>query len=137
VVSPIENQTILSGRVIERQPHDSVDRWDVIRLQVSAADNTATDPNLLREAVGGQLSVAVNRDELPEGDLTGWQFTGRVRLAGPETVVAVPEGAGLGRPSLTPPEAGAPESEAHESGAETALPGHPDVVSHDASADID
>jgi hypothetical protein len=108
VVSPIENQTILTGRVIDRRRHDTVDRWDVARLQVSAAENTATDPNLLREAVGGELSVAVNRDELPDGDLTGWQFTGRVRLAGPETVVAVPEGAGLGRPSLTPPEDGAP-----------------------------
>jgi hypothetical protein len=137
VVSAIENQTILSGRVIDRQPHDSVDRWDVIRLQVSAADSTPTDPNLLREAVGRQLSVAVNRDELPEGDLTGWQFTGRVRLAGPDTVIAVPEGAGLGRPSLTPPEAGAPESKAPESGAGPAHPDHPDVASHDASADID
>ena len=113
MVSPIENQTILTGRVIDRHRHDTVDRWDVVRLQVSAADSVSgagsaeADPNLLREAVGGQLSVAVNRDELPDGDLTGWQFTGRVRLAGPDTVIAVPEGAGLGRPSLTPPEPGA------------------------------
>jgi hypothetical protein len=136
VVSPIENQTILTGRVIDRQPHDSVDRWDVLRLRVSAADNTPTDRNLLGEAVGGELSVAVNRDELPEGDLTGWQFTGRVRLAGPETVIAVPEGAGLGRPSLRPPEAGAPESGAPESAAGPAHPDHSNAASHDPSADV-
>ncbi|MEO8139995.1 MAG: hypothetical protein ABI742_10125 [Gemmatimonadota bacterium] len=104
VVSAIENQTMLSGRVIDRQPHGTVDRWDVIRLKVRSADDTETHPNLLGETVGGQISVAVNRDELPEGDLKGWQFTGRVRLAGPETVTAVPGGAGLGRPTLTPPE---------------------------------
>jgi hypothetical protein len=104
VVSAIENQTLLSGRVIDRHPHDTVGRWDVIRLEVRSADDTETHPNLLGETVGGQLSVAVNRDELPDGDLTGWQFTGHVRLAGPETVTAVPEGAGLGRPTLTPPE---------------------------------
>jgi hypothetical protein len=106
VVSAIPNQTLLAGRVVGRQRHPSVDRWDVVRLEVSSAADIATDPNLLRDSVGGELAVAVDRDELPEGDLEGWQFTGPVRLAGPDTVVAVPRGAGAGQVSVRPPASG-------------------------------
>jgi len=101
--SVVENQTLLTARVLARSRHPSVDRWDELRLEVSAADAVDAMPNLLRETVGQQLTVDVNRDELPEGDLRGFELKGLVRLAGPETVVAVPAGAGLGRLSLTPP----------------------------------
>jgi hypothetical protein len=101
--SVVENQTELTGRVLARRPHPSVDHWDQLRVDVAAADPVDPLPNLLARTVGQQVTIAVNRDELPAGDLDGFEFTGPVRLAGPETVVAVPAGAGLGRPTLTPP----------------------------------
>ena len=107
--SVVENQTQLKGRVLSRSHHPSVDRWDLLQLDVSAADEVEAQPNLLRESVGRQLTVAANRDELPEGDLTGWSFQGLVRLAGPDTVIAVPVGAGTRAPTLTPPTGEAPE----------------------------
>lgn len=99
----VPNQAQLTGRVVARAPHPGVDRWDDLRIEVVDAAEVESQPNLLGESIGRQLTVAINRAELPEGDLTGWKFTGRVRLAGPDVVVAVPEGAGTGRPSLTPP----------------------------------
>ncbi len=101
--SVVENQTLLSGRVVSRAPHPSVERWDELRLVVSNAEDVGAEPNLLRESVGRQVSVAVNRDELPAGDLAAWRFTGRVRMAGPEVVVAVPSAAGGGPPTLRAP----------------------------------
>jgi len=101
--SVVENQTRLTGRVLARRPHPGVDQWDELRLDVSGADTVQTMPNLLGRTVGQQVTVAVNRDELPAGDLTGLEFNGLVRLAGPETVVAVPAGAGFGAPTLTTP----------------------------------
>jgi hypothetical protein len=101
--SVVENLTQLSGRVLARRPHPSVGHWDELRVDVAAADPAGPLPNLLARVVGQQVTVAVNRDELPAGDLTGFEFTGPARLAGPDTVVAVPAGAGLGRATLTPP----------------------------------
>jgi hypothetical protein len=108
--SVVENQTQLKGRVVARSHHPSVDRWDVLQIDVDAADGVESEPNLLKESVGRQLTVAVNRDELPDGDLTGWEYDGRVRLAGPDAVVAVPAAAASRELTLTPPTGDAPAS---------------------------
>jgi hypothetical protein len=108
--SVVENQTQLKGRVVARSHHPSVDRWDVLQIEVDAADEVEAEPNLLKESVGRQLTVAANRDELPDGDLSGWEFDGRVRLAGPDAVIAVPAASGTRAPSLTPPSGEVTES---------------------------
>ena len=112
--SVVENQTELKGRVVARSPHPSVDRWDVLQIEVAAADEVEAQPNLLKESVGRQITVAANRDELPDGDLTGWEFDGRVRLAGPDTVVAVPAASGSRALTLTPPTGDVPPSTPRE-----------------------
>ena len=103
--SVVENQTVLSGRVRSREPHSTVDRWDVLHITVTEAADLEGKPNLLGESVGHELAVAVNRDELPAGDLRGYRFTGHVRLAGPEAVLALPADSGAPPRELTPPSA--------------------------------
>jgi hypothetical protein len=107
--SVVENQTQLKGRVLARSRHPSVDRWDVLQIEVSAADEVEAQPNLLGETVGRQLTVAADRADLPDGDLTGWEFDGLVRLAGPDAVVAVPAAAASRELSLTPPSGDSPD----------------------------
>ncbi|MEO7131388.1 MAG: hypothetical protein ABIZ07_08450 [Dermatophilaceae bacterium] len=123
--SVIENQTLLTGRVRSREPHVSTERWDVLHLDVSAAADVAGAPNLLGESVGHDLAVAVNRDELPEGDLSGYQFTGPVRLAGPETVLALPAGSGAPPPELVPPTPTGEGTRAGDSNQPADEPAHP------------
>lgn len=102
--SVVENQTVLTGLVRSREPHGRTDRWDVLHIAVTQANGVEGKPNLLGESVGHELAVAVDRDELPGGDLRGYRFTGHVRLAGPEVVLALPAGAGAPTRELVPPE---------------------------------
>lgn len=95
---------MLTGRVRSREPHGRTDRWDVLHIVVTQAEQVEGKPNLLGERVGHELAVVVNRDELPEGDLRGYRFTGHVRLAGPEVVLALPAGSGAPTRELVPPE---------------------------------
>lgn len=103
MVSPVENRSILTGRVLARSEHPSVARWDVLRVRVEAADDVEGMPNLLTETVGTELELDVDRDDLPAGSLEGHLLRGAVRLAGPETVVALPAAAGAGRLHVTGP----------------------------------
>jgi hypothetical protein len=90
VVSPPPNLTVVSGRVLERRPHDTLPDWDAVTL---AVDNTAPVPGL-RDLVGPHVSwtpsaagtgsappelvIAVRRDLL--GDAApGWHVTIRVK----------------------------------------------------------
>jgi hypothetical protein len=97
------NRTHLIGHVLGRAPHPSVGRWDVLTVAVTGARSVDGERNLLKEAVGSHVTLVVNRDELPSGDLAGWLFSGQVRVAGPEVVEVLPEASGAGRPRLTPP----------------------------------
>lgn len=109
MVAPIENRSVLTGVVRARRPSPDVERWDLLEVEVRGAEGMPPDapseglPNLLADAVGQRLEVAVDRDLLPEGDVTGWVFTGPVRVVGPGRVAALPAAAGHGGPDLTPP----------------------------------
>ncbi|GAA5164135.1 hypothetical protein [Ornithinimicrobium tianjinense] len=109
MVAPIENRSVLSGVVRARRPSTEVERWELLEVEVEGAegmppaDREEGLPNLLSDTVGQRLEVAVDRDLLPEGDLTGWVFTGPVRVVGPGRVAALPAAAGHGGPDLTPP----------------------------------
>lgn len=102
--SVVENQTELTGRVRSREPHPSNAGWDVLRIVVADAGEVEGMPNLMSESIGREVAVAVERDELPEGDLHGYRFTGRVRVAGPEVVLALPAGSGAPPRELVPPQ---------------------------------
>jgi hypothetical protein len=108
MTSAAENLTRITGRVLTRATHPSVPRWDQLTLEVSQAASVTGERNMLGETVGTRLTVVANRDELPQGDLTGWRFDGQVRVAGPDVVEVPPAASGAGAPSLTPP-AGAAE----------------------------
>jgi len=81
-----------------------VPRWDTLLVEVAGAEPVEGWANLLGETVGQQVSLVVNRDELPEGDLLGWHLEGTARLAGPDVVEVLPEATGAGRATLTPPD---------------------------------
>lgn len=102
MTAAVENRTRLHGTVKGRRPHPQVARWDVLALEVDAAAPVPGWPNLL-SAAHGDLDVAVDAAQLPEGDLTGWTFTGVVRVAGPGIVAALPAGAPGASTRLTPP----------------------------------
>jgi hypothetical protein len=101
--SVVENQSRLSGEVLARSRHPGVERWDQLRIRVDAVEPVEGRAHLLGETAGQELTVVADRSELPAGELAGWRFDGPVRLAGPEVVEVLPEGAGAGRASLVPP----------------------------------
>ncbi len=103
MVSPIENRALLTGRVLGRAAHPTVGRWDVLRVWVEEVTDVAGLPNLLAETTGTEIEVNVERDRLPEGALDGRRLHGPVRLAGPETVLALPAAAGAGPLELDAP----------------------------------
>ncbi len=108
MTSAAPNRTHLTGHVLARAPHPSVGRWDTLTVEVTGATQVAGERNLLTESVGSRLTLVADRDELPDGDLAGWRFSGLVRVAGPEVVEVLPEASGAGRPRLTPPGDGGP-----------------------------
>jgi hypothetical protein len=103
MTSAAPNRTQLTGHVLARAPHPSVARWDTLTVAVTGAGSVDGERNLLKEAVGSHVTLVVNRDELPSGDLAGWHLAAQVRVAGPEVVEVLPEASGAGRPRLTPP----------------------------------
>ncbi len=94
MVSPMENRSRLVGVVSARSPHPSVERWDVVTVHVTGVEGVPGFANLLGERVGDDVEVALDRTDLPAGDLDGSQFDGQVTLAGPGVVRVVPTAAG-------------------------------------------
>ncbi len=96
MVSPVENRSLLTARVLGRSAHPTVGRWDVLRVRVEDIAEVEGMPNLLAETAGTEIDLNVDRDQLPDGPLDGRTLRAPVRLAGPETVVALPAGAAAG-----------------------------------------
>lgn len=110
MVSPIENRTVLTGVVMGRVRHPEVDRWDLVRLRVITTAGVAGYPDLLSRRLADQaanepgdqlVTVAVDRSELPTGELLDRRLRGQVSLAGPEMIRAV---GGTARLRIDPPD---------------------------------
>jgi hypothetical protein len=93
MVQAIENWADLSGRVLDLRPRQGVPDMSEMVVHVDRADDVEGYPNLLTEAPGEDLAIAVKTDKLREAGLeTGAEIHCRVQRAGPGTVVAHPRG---------------------------------------------
>ncbi len=91
MVAPIENWAELSGTVRDVRPRPGVPQMSEMVLAVDEARDVEGYPNLLTEAPGGELAVAVESDRLG-GIEPGSRVRVRAQRAGPATVVSHPEG---------------------------------------------
>lgn len=91
MVAPIENWAELSGTVREVKPRPGVPGMSELRLAVEEARDVEGYPNLLTEAPGGELAVSVDTDSLAAIE-PGARVRVRAQRAGPQTVVAHPDG---------------------------------------------
>lgn len=91
MVRAIENWAELRGTVRDVRPRRGVPHMSEIVLDVDAADDVEGFPNLLTEAPGQRLAVAVDSQSL--GHLQpGAGVRIRAQRADPRTVVAHPDG---------------------------------------------
>lgn len=102
MVAPVENRSFLTGVVRSRRRSPEVERWDLLEIEVGSVVPLDDRPSIVHAPPEVPLEIAVDRADLPPGDLVGWSFAGPVRLAGPGRVAAVPTAAGEGAPELRP-----------------------------------
>jgi hypothetical protein len=61
VVAPIENLTRIRGTITSRRPHPSLPGWDVVTVDVDAAEPVPGMRDLLASRAGSGFEVAVPR----------------------------------------------------------------------------
>lgn len=91
MVRAIENWAELTGTVREVRPRQGVPDMHEILLAVEGAADVEGYPNLLGDAPGQELAVSVDTEKLGNAE-PGARVRLRARRAGPETVIAHPEG---------------------------------------------
>ena len=64
MVQAVENLTSISGRVVARKPHPTLDYYDVVLLKIEKAEPIQGRPDLLSGQVGAELEVSVRRELL-------------------------------------------------------------------------
>jgi hypothetical protein len=100
----VENRTAIVGVVRSMAAADADGEQVELDLEVESTEPVEGYPDLVTQHVGedGSLTVVARKDELPEGDLTGWRVRGPVALAGPGVVRLVTYGPD--EAEFTPPE---------------------------------
>jgi hypothetical protein len=93
MVQAIENWADLSGTVREVRPRPGVSQMNELVLEVEQADDVEGFPNLLVEAPGSEVAVAIEAATLQAAGVEpGAKVRCRAQRAAPNVVVGHPEG---------------------------------------------
>jgi hypothetical protein len=93
MVQAIENWADLSGRLREVRPRPGVPQMSELVVEVEEAEDVEGFPNVLAEATGRELAVAIETEKLKQtGVGPGDRVRVRAQRASPSVVVAHPEG---------------------------------------------
>lgn len=104
MVAVVENRTAIVALVRSMAPAGDDGTQVELDLEVESTGPVEGYPDLVTQYVvgNGSLTVVARKDEIPEGDLSGWRVRGQVALAGPGVVRLITFGDDA--PELTPPE---------------------------------
>jgi hypothetical protein len=100
----VENLTELTGRILARQPHPSLDGFDVVTMRVEEARPVPGYRDLLSARVPGDLDVVVRRELLGDAG-AGALLRCRAALTSQAEVMAQPHPAAEDFSLLPPPDA--------------------------------
>ncbi|HET7506767.1 MAG TPA: hypothetical protein VFJ53_00260 [Solirubrobacterales bacterium] len=92
MVEAIENWAELSGTLRDLRPRAGASEMTDLVVAVDAAEDVEGFPNLLSDAPGQELTIAVRNEALPPDPLApGEKVSLRAQRAAPDVVVAHPE----------------------------------------------
>ncbi len=84
----IENLTIVTGRIVSRRPHPTLEPYDLVVLHIDGATPVEGKADLLSQFVGTELPVTVRRELLGDAQ-PGWTLRCRAKRI-PDGAMAEP-----------------------------------------------
>jgi hypothetical protein len=90
MVQVVENRTDIEGVIRSRSPHPTLDAFDVLQVEVKAAQPVEGFADLLSSRVGSVVDLNVKRSLLPD-DISGHRIRCRAYLGGPGEIFAEPD----------------------------------------------
>lgn len=91
MVQVIENRTDIEGVIRSRSAHPTLEAFDVLEVEVKAAQPVEGYADLLSSRVRSVIELNVKRSLLSAGDIDGWRIRCRAYVGGPGEIFAEPD----------------------------------------------
>ncbi len=91
----IENSTDLETRIIGPAGPSSIPGYDLVTVQLVAAQSVEGKFDVLSGRVGEQLDISIPHGRYPSQDVSGFLWSVRASLVGPGVVTVDDSGAGI------------------------------------------